>query len=142
MTKRHFLIIFILCIGIVSIPKLFLKDTNHKEHDDHEAPFEHFALIRSFPDASLDMAAYNQMLNYATFDFSQAKSSSTLSWQQEGPTNIGGRITCLKIHPTNQNIIFAGCPGGGLFKTTNAGLHESQRRDATVVGLACPSSGP
>jgi photosystem II stability/assembly factor-like uncharacterized protein len=121
MTKRHFLIIFILCLGIVNIPKLFLKDTNHKEHDDHEAPFEHFALIRSFPDASLDMAAYNQMLNYATFDFSQAKSSSTLSWQQEGPTNIGGRITCLKIHPTNQNIIFAGCPGGGLFKTTNAG---------------------
>ncbi|MCF8424824.1 MAG: T9SS type A sorting domain-containing protein [Bacteroidia bacterium] len=121
MTKRHFLIIFILCIGIVNIPKLFLKDTNHKEHDDHEAPFEHFALIRSFPDASLDMAAFNQMLNYATFDFSQAKSSSTLSWQQEGPTNIGGRITCLKIHPTNQNIIFAGCPGGGLFKTTNAG---------------------
>ena len=121
MTKRHFLIIFILCVGIVNIPKLFLKDTNHKEHDDHEAPFEHFALIRSFPDASLDMAAYNQMLNNATFDFSQAKSSSTLSWQQEGPTNIGGRITCLKIHPTNQNIIFAGCPGGGLFKTTNAG---------------------
>ena len=121
MTKRHFLIIFILCLGIVNIPKLFLKDTNHKEHDDHEAPFEHFALIRSFPDASLDMAAYNQMLNYATFDFSQAKSSSTLSWQQEGPTNIGGRITCLKIHPTNQNIIFAGCPGGGLFKTANAG---------------------
>ena len=121
MTKRHFLIIFILCVGIVNIPKLFLKDTKHKEHDDHEAPFEYFALIRSFPDASLDMAAYNQMLNYATFDFSQAKSSSTLSWQQEGPTNIGGRITCLKIHPTNQNIIFAGCPGGGLFKTTNAG---------------------
>ena len=121
MTKRHFLIIFILCVGIVNIPKLFIKDTKHQEHEDHEAPFEHFALIRSFPDASLDMAAYNQMLNYATFDFSQAKSSSTLSWQQEGPTNIGGRITCLKIHPTNQNIIFAGCPGGGLFKTTNAG---------------------
>ena len=143
MTKRHFLIIFILCVGIVNIPKLFIKDTKHQEHEDHEAPFEHFALIRSFPDASLDMAAYNQMLNNAKFDFSQAKSSSTLSWQQEGPTNIGGRITCLKIHPTNQNIIFAGCPGGGLFKTTNAGATWIPVfDDQTFLSISCITFDP
>ena len=143
MTKRHFLIILILCIGIVTVPKLFIKETKHSEHEDHEAPFEHFAFMRSFPDASLDMAAYNQMLNNATFDFSQAKTSSTLSWQQEGPTNIGGRITCLKIHPTNQNIIFAGCPGGGLFKTTDAGATWIPVFDAQpFLSISCITFDP
>lgn len=143
MTKRHFLIIFMLCVGTLTIPKLFIKDTEHTEHEDHEAPFEHFAFMRSFPDASLDMAAYNQMLNNATFDFSQAKTSSTLSWQQEGPTNIGGRITCLKIHPTNQNIIFAGCPGGGLFKTTDAGATWIPVFDAQpFLSISCITFDP
>ena len=143
MTKRHFLIIFMLCVGILTIPKFFIKDTEHTEHEDHEAPFEHFAFMRSFPDASLDMAAYNQMLNNATFDFSQAKTSSTLSWQQEGPTNIGGRITCLKIHPTNQNIIFAGCPGGGLFKTVDAGVNWTPVFDAQpFLSISCITFDP
>lgn len=143
MTKRHFLIILIVCIGTITIPNLFIKNNKHSEHENHEAPFEHFALMRSFPDASLDMAAYNQMLNNATLDFSQAKSSSTLSWQQEGPTNIGGRITCLKIHPTNQNIIFAGCPGGGLFKTTDAGATWIPVFDAQpFLSISCITFDP
>lgn len=143
MNKRHFFIIFILCVAIVTIPKLLVKTDDRGENEDHEAPFEHFAMMRSFPDASLDMAAYNQMLNNATFAFSQAKSSSTLSWQQEGPTNIGGRITCLKIHPTNQNIMFAGCPGGGLFKTTNSGMTWIPVFDAQpFLSISCITFDP
>ena len=143
MTKRHFFIILILCAGFITIPKFFIKENKPSEHEDREAPFEYFALMRSFPDASLDMNAYNQMLNNAALDFSQAKSSSTLSWQQEGPTNIGGRVTCLKIHPTNQNIMFAGCPGGGLFKTNDAGTTWTPVFDAQpFLSISCITFDP
>lgn len=32
-----------------------------------------------------------------------------------------GRFDCIAFHPTNTNIIFAGSPSGGLYKTTNGG---------------------
>lgn len=49
------------------------------------------------------------------------------NWQSLGasvvPSNGGGagRINTVRFHPTNQNIIFAGAPAGGLWKSTNAG---------------------
>ncbi|MCU0433613.1 MAG: T9SS type A sorting domain-containing protein [Bacteroidia bacterium] len=52
------------------------------------------------------------------------------SWTQLGPTtwnrtsgwNPGnGRLTAMAIHPSNTNIIYVGSPGGGLWKSTNAG---------------------
>lgn len=46
-------------------------------------------------------------------------------WTMAGPSqgdNGLGRIDELAFHPFDSNIIFAGSPSGGLFKTTNAGL--------------------
>lgn len=37
-----------------------------------------------------------------------------------------GRINVLAIHPTNSDIMYAGVPQGGLWKTTNAGVSWSQ----------------
>jgi hypothetical protein len=51
-------------------------------------------------------------------------------WTQEGPeysifdliTGEGiGRFDVVAFHPTNTNIIFAGSPNGGIFKTVNGG---------------------
>ena len=143
MSKRYLFLILILSAFVCTIPKLFTKHAKNSEHENHEAPFEYFATMRSFPDAALDMKAYNQMLSNAAFDFSQSKSSSTLTWQQEGPTNIGGRISCLKIHPTNQNIMFAGCPGGGLFKTTDGGVSWMPVFDAQAfLSISCITFDP
>lgn len=91
------------------------------EAENKEAPAEHFAFMRSFPDAALDYRAFQKAVQEATVDANLARMSSTLSWQVEGPSNIGGRITALAMHPTNTNILFAGCPGGGMFKSTDAG---------------------
>jgi hypothetical protein len=44
------------------------------------------------------------------------------TWNRTTSWNPGtGRITALAIHPSNQAIIYIGSPGGGLWKTTNAG---------------------
>jgi photosystem II stability/assembly factor-like uncharacterized protein len=52
------------------------------------------------------------------------------SWTDLGPfqstvTKNGtpgkGRLTCMAIHPSSPNTIYVGSPGGGIWKTTNAG---------------------
>ncbi|MBK6910849.1 MAG: hypothetical protein IPH10_07960 [bacterium] len=42
-------------------------------------------------------------------------------WVQHGPTNIGGRITDIVGHPTDDNIYYVASASGGGFKTTDAG---------------------
>lgn len=37
-----------------------------------------------------------------------------------------GRLNVLAIHPTNSDIMYAGAPQGGLWKTTNAGVSWTQ----------------
>ena len=34
-------------------------------------------------------------------------------WSEAGPTNIGGRMTCVVCHPTDALKLWAGAAGGG-----------------------------
>ena len=50
--------------------------------------------------------------------------TQTEGWVQNGPYDCDkgiGRIDRLAFHPTNPDIIFAGSPHGGLFKSNNGG---------------------
>jgi photosystem II stability/assembly factor-like uncharacterized protein len=51
------------------------------------------------------------------------KQFSTLStqWVEEGPTNIGARVTDLVIHPTDPNIIYAAHASSGVFRSADGG---------------------
>ena len=44
-------------------------------------------------------------------------------WTIEGPTNIGGRINCIAVHPTDEDIIISGTAAGGIYRTTNGGAN-------------------
>jgi hypothetical protein len=48
-------------------------------------------------------------------------SISPFSWISRGPQNVGGRTLALLVHPTNNQILFAGSASGGIWKSTNAG---------------------
>jgi photosystem II stability/assembly factor-like uncharacterized protein len=97
----------------------FLHET--KKEGNPAAPFEHFAQMRSYPDAQFDVKAYEQVLQNAFLQNRSNNSTTAGNWQIEGPTNIGGRITCLAVSPTNSNVILVGTPGAGIYKTTNGG---------------------
>ena len=67
------------------------------------------------------VAARGNMPNYTT---------NAANWTPLGPSgwtytsgwNPGtGRLTSMAIHPANESVIYVGSPGGGLWKTTNAG---------------------
>ncbi|MCC6818942.1 MAG: PKD domain-containing protein [Bacteroidia bacterium] len=49
-------------------------------------------------------------------------------WTEIGPYNLSnaGRINALAFHPTDTNIILAGSPSGGLWKTTDRGITWKQ----------------
>lgn len=92
-----------------------------EEEGNPAAPYDLFAQTRSYPDAVFDIKAFEEVINTSA---SQNKNSSVLTngtWQIEGPTNIGGRITCMAVSPTNTNVILIGTPGAGMYKTTNGG---------------------
>jgi len=42
-------------------------------------------------------------------------------WENNGPTNIGGRITDIARHPTDSETFYIGCSVGGVFKTIDGG---------------------
>ena len=51
--------------------------------------------------------------------------ASTISWTSIGPSNVGGRVRSIAIHPNDASTIFAGSVGGGIWKTTNGGASWS-----------------
>lgn len=42
-------------------------------------------------------------------------------WASVGPTNIGGRATCLVCHPTKPDLLWLGTAGGGVWKSDDCG---------------------
>src|SRR5437870_650424 len=52
---------------------------------------------------------------------SNAACVSRNAWTWVGPGNVGGRITTILVHPSDPNLIWVNNPGGGIWKSTNAG---------------------
>jgi photosystem II stability/assembly factor-like uncharacterized protein len=150
MNKKHVLMSAVLIASGLSTYFLTNHSSKKEQKSEKEAleqPAEHFAFMRSYPDVALDYRAYSKMLttNASLLQLeanAQAKSMSG-NWQLEGPLNIGGRVTAFAIHPTNNNIMFAGCPGGGLFKTTNGGGNWTPVFDnQAALSIACITFDP
>ncbi|MCC6600221.1 MAG: T9SS type A sorting domain-containing protein [Crocinitomicaceae bacterium] len=47
----------------------------------------------------------------------------TLAWEARGPINKGGRSRALAVDRTNENILIAGSVTGGMWRSTDGGLH-------------------
>lgn len=64
-----------------------------------------------------------------------AAGSATLgNWSHIGPydgnaLNGIGRVNCIAFHPENSNILFAGAPAGGVWKSTDGGNSWSTNTD-------------
>lgn len=84
-------------------------------------------------DANGNLYDYN--LEIKNFDYGKNKNNQSLSatsWIPLGPISFPpsyetrscysmGRVTCIAFHPKNKNIFWIGTPGGGIWKTENAG---------------------
>ncbi len=82
--------------------------------------------------------------------------SNTGSWTSVGPTSTSwgvnrgsrgiGRIDRLVLHPNNNNIILAGSPFGGIWRTDNAGLNwysiSDKLPNCGIAGVTFDSNDP
>lgn len=134
--KQNKLIVLLSVIAFVSITFFGYKNVSklsHIENENHDEfePNEEFLLQRTYPNKSFDIAAYQKALVKAhSNQNSLTRAASTVSWQLEGPGNIGGRFNCLTVDPTNSSIMYAGSANGGLWKTTDNGVSWNPMTDA------------
>src|SRR5438067_10423042 len=56
-----------------------------------------------------------------------APAPGTTQLESIGPTNIGGRITCLVCDPAKPDSIWAGAAGGGVWQSNDAGRNWKSR---------------
>ena len=110
--------LFHLSKDVDSIKHLPIVGNTENESNSLEAN-ENFFLVRSYPDSYVDPKAYDAAVKKITSE--ENTNREEVSWMQEGPGNIGGRINCMAIEPANTNVIYAGNASGGIFKTTDGG---------------------
>lgn len=95
--------------------------------------WEYFMEERSFPHGKRPRPeqAWDEHYRFQSrYRSSQTFGARAANWTPLGPaswTNTtgwnpgNGRINCVAQHPTNANILYAGAPSGGLWKTINGG---------------------
>jgi photosystem II stability/assembly factor-like uncharacterized protein len=91
--------------------------------------WENFMEPRVFPDGNLNLpSVWEQSRNNLKINETNGSDWTPIGpvvvpEKASGPSKTGlGRINCIAFHPTNQNILYAGSPSGGLWKTTNGGV--------------------
>jgi len=96
--------------------------------------WEHFIEPRVYPSGNRTQLGntFTEYQNYIS-TLPQERSLSG-QWNYIGNNFVpvaggAGRISCITFHPNDNNIIFAGTPAGGLWKTTNGGSTWSTNTD-------------
>ncbi len=97
-------------------------EANYSEKDEVEMEGipadEWFVKQRAFPFDEIPEGkiteAIEQLKNMSVYS-----TDNSFPWVLAGPTNIEGRITVIKIHSSNPQIVYVGTANGGLWKSTN-----------------------
>lgn len=130
------------------------KKENYSQHKSKEkeersenketkkfAPSEWFYTQRAYPLDEIPVEKYFDAIGKKSTLVD--RSSMSVSWTPIGPTNIGGRVTCIVADPLNPNIIIIGAAAGGIFKTTNGGVNWSPKTDfAPALGMGSLEMDP
>ncbi len=110
----------------VPAPEQQLDKEQTESRDSSLLPAEWFFTLREWPDFRTDVNAYTDALAAAHQSDLAAKSRDgnpgfSTPWKLEGPENVGARINCIAVHPSNPNIIYLGYSHGGVWKTEDGG---------------------
>jgi photosystem II stability/assembly factor-like uncharacterized protein len=120
--KPFFVLAAFLCLCFAS-QKYFTPSDPNKLKELAKRPSDWFFMQRAFPYDDIDKAAHLQAVRQAQASRALFKGSAAAPWRPIGPSNIGGRITAMAVHPTNANTIYIGAAVGGVFKSTDGGAN-------------------
>ncbi|MEM9991669.1 MAG: hypothetical protein AAF738_07895 [Bacteroidota bacterium] len=129
------------CVAIATITLYYFlfspvqSKPSFAEESKNETPDEWFLHQRTYPYQTINTKAHKQAVKQLKDQVSKQQISSN-NWKLVGPTNIGGRVTSIVLHPNNENIIFVGTATGGIFKTSNKGQSWQAVFDAYTTRLS------
>ncbi len=90
--------------------------------DKNEVPEEWFFNQRAFPYPTINEEGRAIGLAQAKkMRQTQSAKAADFTWQTAGPTNTGGRVTDIALHPLDTNIFYIGTSLGGVWKTIDCG---------------------
>jgi photosystem II stability/assembly factor-like uncharacterized protein len=106
------------------------KGTGYKQYQRwlHESRF-HVDENLNFIKPENEAAEYQKFVQNSSASNSKLMAAPIGNWTEKGPyinnstTGGHGRLSAMAIHPSDTNIIYVGSPGGGLWKSTNAGVN-------------------
>ena len=76
---------------------------------------------RTFPHFASDPSAYRDALSQKAALRAASKAGRRGSWEFAGPSNIGGRVVDLAIHPDQPRAVYAAAATGGVFRSEDMG---------------------
>lgn len=101
---------------------------------------------RAYPDNHFDYEAYQHAIQQTQKAKADIALRNSEDWELAGPLNTGGRITDIRIHPQNPDIIYAGASVGGIFKSEDRGITWAPIFDdqgvASIGNMAIAPSNP
>ncbi len=103
-----------------------LRPERDNETKEKPRPSEWFYAQRAYPESSININAYFGAISQVqdkSLERSNPPQGFNVNWTSQGPNNIGGRMNCIAVHPTDDKIMLLGSASGGLFRTADAGAN-------------------
>jgi photosystem II stability/assembly factor-like uncharacterized protein len=136
---RYFIIFGTTALSCVLFTFLWSSKKTSENESFEEAgeklyPSDWYYSQRAYPNETINPDAYlNAVRQTQNFQKKGLSTRNGSNWILAGPTNSGGRITSLAVHPSNAQIIYAGAAAGGIFKSINGGTSWNPMFDSTLT---------
>ncbi|MBX7242922.1 MAG: T9SS type A sorting domain-containing protein [Bacteroidia bacterium] len=122
LTGFAFILLGYLCFTFIIEHKVKLPGKELGENHEEREKWEKLRLASPVTGKIPENIRFKE-LEFIKTRFANARmaEASTISWQQRGPWNIGGRTRAFAVDVTNEHRIFAGGVSGGLWKSEDDG---------------------
>ncbi|MDO9512786.1 MAG: T9SS type A sorting domain-containing protein [Bacteroidales bacterium] len=128
-------ILVIICITVL-IPVIFnLFDSNKTNLNPKQHPSEWMGMQRFYPYDKIKPEVWKDAVSQM-IQLKNERNTKGEGWEFAGPTNIGGRITDLEIHPSDPDIMYIAAASGGVLKSYDAGQNwVNTFKDVPVISV-------
>jgi photosystem II stability/assembly factor-like uncharacterized protein len=118
----------LLLLLIVLLPSAAFAQHSEEEREGEnpQKRREFYFHVRSYPfgripqDARLE-AIYSATASVPTFAEKSGGLHALNEWRLIGPSDVGGRINSIALHPTDGKTLYVGAASGGVWKSTDRG---------------------
>ncbi len=96
-----------------------------EEPDGGPNPTDWFFAQRAWPLGFIPRETFKEAQKQAALLRKEATNRGP-GWQLAGPTNLGGRVSTIAVHPDDPQTVYVGAANGGIWKTTDGGDNFAQ----------------